>query len=62
VSELTVGEMIEVLKGLPQDLIIVATWEGLHVPITKKLVSVGAYRAYGPDRNINCVLIDVDVV
>ena len=61
-SALTVREMIEVLKGLPQYLIMVATWEGLHVPITKELISVDAYHDYAKEKNIDCLLIDVDVV
>jgi hypothetical protein len=38
---MTVGELREVLAGYPADMAVVATWEGIHVPLAPKDFATG---------------------
>jgi hypothetical protein len=51
---ITVSQLIAHLQSLPPNLPIIATWEGLHCPITPANISVNSIN------EITCVLVDVN--
>lgn len=55
---LTVGELKEILSSHPEDMPVLATWEGCLVFVNK--TEVDDITHYHEDDNCKCLIIDAD--